>query len=250
MELHVTRVHTADRWPWLTWPRALTVLGVAIALLNMGLAWLVIFQAPKIAVGGNAGGRVPGAALFRAAGGSTTQKAATPEESSNAVMEVISESIRSDTFRAAREHHETVMILAFSFALLAIGFALFVMGVEGALKIVGERPDIGKIAIWLASPGLLCVVAAAAIIGGKLFFANFDTPGRATARGIEAEARAKEALIRAEADAKTQETFAKQQEAWAREREAEREADARIRIMEAEAALKQEQALRRSQSSR
>jgi hypothetical protein len=238
MTPHVTKAETPDRWPWVTWPRMLTVLGVGIALLNMGLAWLVIFQAPRAALGGDAGGRVPGAALFRAPG-SSRQGPATPDETGNAMMEMIGESIRSDTFRAAREHHETVVILAFSFALLAIGFALFVMGVEGTIKIVGQRQDLGKIAVWMASPGLLCVVAAASIIGAKVFFANFDTPGRATARGIEAEARAKEVLIRAEADAR-------QQDAWNREREA----DARIRIMEAEAAIKEQEALRRAQSGR
>ena len=173
------------------WAKLLTLLGVAIALLNMGLAWSLMFQGPSVAIVDDAGRRRSDAASGSGVARDST-RSATPEVSGTVVMEMRRESLKNATFDAARQHHEAILILAFSFALLAIGFSLFVMGVEGALDIAAQGEASLRVAGRMTSPGLACLLAAALLIGFKLFLADFDTPGRARARAIEAEGLAKQ----------------------------------------------------------
>lgn len=213
------------------WSRILIILGVIIACVNMSLAWVIMFRPPEI---------VPSGQIERTLPAESKQQPAADDFVS--MIELIA---RMSAPGSARTYHVTVLVLAFSFALLAIGFSLFVMGVEGALHVSGSSTEIGSVAVKMTSPGLACILTAAAIIGLTLFFgSDFETAEKARARGVEAEAKAKETLLRAEAAAKETllraEADAKRDEGYAKGREA----DAKIRLMEAEARIKEEEALR------
>jgi len=67
--------------------------------------------------------------------------------------------------RAAQNRHTiTVVALSVAFALVAIGFALFVMGAEGAFRFEGEVKDQGNLMVKATAPGLLCFVLAVIIV--------------------------------------------------------------------------------------
>ncbi|MEM7193300.1 MAG: hypothetical protein AAF402_00025 [Pseudomonadota bacterium] len=67
--------------------------------------------------------------------------------------------------RAAQNRHTiTVVALSVAFALVAIGFALFVMGAEGAFRLEGKVQDQGNLMVKATAPGLLCFVLAVIIV--------------------------------------------------------------------------------------
>lgn len=51
-----------------------------------------------------------------------------------------------------------------AFALSALGFALFLLGADGAFKVLAETPGKASVAITGAAPGLLCFVLAAWLV--------------------------------------------------------------------------------------
>jgi hypothetical protein len=70
-----------------------------------------------------------------------------------------------DDISDAQDHSITVVVLAFSFSALAIGFALFVMGAQGAFALGHEHKDLGSLVVKTTSPGLLIIVSAAILMG-------------------------------------------------------------------------------------
>jgi hypothetical protein len=58
-----------------------------------------------------------------------------------------------------------VVAMACAFGLLAIGFALFVMGIESAFDMNIQSQALGKVVISATAPGLACFVLVALIIG-------------------------------------------------------------------------------------
>ena len=67
--------------------------------------------------------------------------------------------------RAAQNRHTiTVVALSVAFALVAIGFALFVMGAEGAFRLEGSAGTQGNLMVKATAPGLLCFVLAVVIV--------------------------------------------------------------------------------------
>ena len=58
----------------------------------------------------------------------------------------------------------SVVVMSAAFALLAIGFALFVMGAEGAFKITGKISDGQNLVLKSTAPGLLCFILSALFI--------------------------------------------------------------------------------------
>ena len=128
------------------WSRMLVATGVAIACVNMSLAWTMMFQRPCE----NISTRIE----------KPTEEAKRPavaarrpplSDDANMIMERMFRTLEQNS---ARSHSVTILVLAFSFALLAIGFSLFVMGVEGALHFGVSADDLGSLAIKMASPGL------------------------------------------------------------------------------------------------
>jgi hypothetical protein len=61
-------------------------------------------------------------------------------------------------------HIITVVGMGAAFALVAVGFALFVMGAEGAFTLQGAIQDRGNLVIKSTAPGVLCFFLAAIIV--------------------------------------------------------------------------------------
>lgn len=61
-----------------------------------------------------------------------------------------------------------VIALAASFAMMAIGFALFIMGAEGAFKIAAKAPDGSNVVLKSTAPGLLCFLFATLLVWATL----------------------------------------------------------------------------------
>ena len=67
--------------------------------------------------------------------------------------------------RAAQNRHTiTVVSLSVAFALVAIGFALFVMGAEGAFRLEGKAGRESNLMVKATAPGLLCFVLATVVV--------------------------------------------------------------------------------------
>lgn len=78
----------------------------------------------------------------------------------------------------AIQNQQTLSVVAMSvaFALMAIGFALFVMGAEGAFLLQGDVPNRGNFVLKSTAPGLLCFLLSASLVWialtGRLSFSN------------------------------------------------------------------------------
>lgn len=72
----------------------------------------------------------------------------------------------ADTQARVIQSRQSVVVVAMSaaFALIAIGFALFVMGAEGAFKVQGQVADRGALVVKATAPGILCFVLATCVI--------------------------------------------------------------------------------------
>lgn len=62
-----------------------------------------------------------------------------------------------------------VVAMAGSFAMMAIGFALFVMGAEGAFQLEGQAPAGGNLVLKSTAPGILCFALAAIVLVFSLY---------------------------------------------------------------------------------
>lgn len=189
-EPKVPRVHTLSQ--------ALVVTGIVIAVANMALAWIMMFTRPTET-----------AILAQPA----PAAAAKPQEStpSNDFMsEMLRPAIRSGAMREVADTNVRTLTVSFAFALMAIGFSLFVMGIEGALSFRGEVPDIGRLVLTTASPGILCILLSAGMLALLLVLTQVtfgDTQEAARAEVIRAEAEAKVRLMEAETDARQRQNF-------------------------------------------
>ena len=65
---------------------------------------------------------------------------------------------------AQNRHTITVVSLSVAFSLVAIGFALFVMGAEGAFRLEGVASKEKNLMVKATAPGLLCFVLAAVVV--------------------------------------------------------------------------------------
>jgi hypothetical protein len=162
----------------------LVVTGIAIAVVNMALAWTIMFTRPL--------GPPITAPVAQTSVGAKSDGAA----------DVIGPMIRAAEAQQVGEQNILILCVAFAFAVLSIGFSLFVMGIEGALSVQGEVADFGRLVVRTASPGVLCIVLALAVILTLLVLTQV--------RFGDTQEAAKAELIRAEAQAKTEQTIALQ----------------------------------------
>jgi hypothetical protein len=134
----------------------LVLCGVAIAVLNMTIAWFVIVSSNRFVMTG----------LVTNDSVSVTSRALSmiTDAKPNQLM-IINQLIEADINHRLITNKQAIVIvsMAASFSLVAIGFALFVMGVEAAYTISGNNPT-GSIVIQASSPGLACFLFAAVII--------------------------------------------------------------------------------------
>lgn len=57
-----------------------------------------------------------------------------------------------------------VVAMAGAFAMMAIGFALFVMGAEGAFQLEGSAPSGGNLVLKSTAPGVICFALATLVL--------------------------------------------------------------------------------------
>ncbi len=132
------------------------VLAILVFVANMGAAWWItsestdVISQPLITEQATVASRVLDSAQYATA-------------NSHILLNRMLDS--ELMLRSAQNRHTiTVVSLSVAFALLAIGFALFVMGAEGAFEFTGEVEDKGNLLIKATAPGLLCFVLAMIIV--------------------------------------------------------------------------------------
>lgn len=175
--------------------QALVVTGIAIAVANMVLAWVMILTRPTDVVDANTHQQVA----------AVEGKAAQMDSTTAMTMEWMRPLVRSEQRRELVNSNILTLTVAFSFALMAIGFSLFVMGIDGALSFTTEVDKVGSLMLKTASPGVLCILLSALTLILLLWFTQVtfgDTQEAAKADVIRAEADARVRLIEAEAAAK------------------------------------------------
>jgi hypothetical protein len=71
-----------------------------------------------------------------------------------------------------------IVVFAAAFALISVGFSLFVIGADGAFRIAGTQPGGTKLVISGTAPGILCFLLAAGLVyGGITHRLKADLPG-------------------------------------------------------------------------
>jgi hypothetical protein len=178
-----------------TLSQALMITGIVIAVANMVLAWVMMFTRPSDVADANAHQQLPVA----------ESKSRQLDDGTAMTMEWMRPLVRSEQRRELVNSNILTLTVAFSFALMAIGFSLLVMGIDGALSINGEIKEVGRLVLKTASPGMLCILLSALTLILLLWFTQVtfgDTQEAAKADVIRAEADAKVRLIEAEASAK------------------------------------------------
>jgi hypothetical protein len=134
----------------------LVLCGVAIALLNMGIAWYVIWSSNAFVMTG---------LVTKDNVSATSQAVSMITDATSDQLIVLNKLVEADVNHRLIANKQALIIaaMAASFSLVAVGFALFVMGVEAAYTISGKNPT-GSIVFQASSPGLICFLFAALII--------------------------------------------------------------------------------------
>lgn len=213
------------------WSRGLTISGIVIAILNMSLAWTMMFSS---------GPSPPAASLVSAAESVLRSPAASTDRHGNAparpsarpysnageatASELIDKILRQSQRESEAEDRRTILLLGFCFALISIGFSLFVMGIEGAIGLKGQAGDFGSLVVKTGSPGLFCILLASVLVALSLAYKfNASSPASQPPDRV--------AILNAETEAKERTLDA---ETWAKERVIEADSQAKERLLEAE----------------
>jgi len=247
------------------WSKGLTITGIVIAVLNMMLAWTIMFSGPtRHHQIGSRSSESSQSMRDR----STVDPSTKEKQLKESIMppEIKPENLGyyqgllADLFEGLRyfsevEERSTTLILGFCFALISIGFSLFVMGIEGAISLKGDTKDFGSLLIKTSSPGLFCILLASILVCVSLVGSsenNEVAKVRADARAkqdiLQAEARTKQDVLQAEVRAKQDvlqaEARAKQDvlqaEAFSKEYTLRAEGFAKESVLRTEAQAKQD----------
>jgi len=200
----------------LRWSRGLTVSGIVIAVLNMVFAWVMMFSSAD-----GTPDRVAGRDALASTIDNPKAAASAPSklqyQDKGGINEMMDKFVEYARNESASENRRTTMLLGFCFALISIGFALFVMGIEGAIGMRGEAGDFGTLLVKTSSPGIFCILLASILVAISLASRSAQAPAttpdstkedilRTEAdtkeRVIQAETSAKESLIEAETSSK------------------------------------------------
>ncbi len=225
------------------WSRGLIVTGIAIASLNMALAWIMLFLGPTSQIGAHPTPSPPAPAIAQPSPEKPDAKRLAPNTPTR-VLNFADYANSSDSMMAKlfdfyhrvsqSQERQTTLLLGFCFALMSIGFSLFVMGIEGAADFKGDTKEFGSLAIKVSSPGILCIFFSSLLISlgiGGLSNTPSIEPAESKADEIRAEFEGKEQVLRAEAEVKEAHVRA---EADAKERLIDAETRAKKEIIEAE----------------
>lgn len=169
----------------------------------MAAAWYVVDRSIStgIALTSEGNGGEPAAA--RPPPSQSSETVASDELDTDTLARMVVEILAAKRDADMQERSVTIVALSCAFALLAIGFSLFVMGAEGAVMVGRESADFGRLMIMTTSPGLICILAAAFLIGVTVM-GNAEAP-------LDADTASRVALREAETDATVREAEAKAQ---------------------------------------
>lgn len=131
-------------------------LAIAIFLANMLCAWVLAVRGAEI-IAHPLVGDAPTA----------TSRAldAAPTATANGYT-LLNRVLDAELQVRAVQNRQTLAIVAMAaaFAMMALGFALFVMGAEGAFQFSGTSTGTGNVVLKASAPGILCFFLATAIL--------------------------------------------------------------------------------------
>jgi len=232
------------------WSRGLIVTGIIIAVLNMALAWSMMFLGPTPQRGDHAANppraqtslepaKAQSAPARPEPPGAATTRTQNPWDSSESPTLGLAKLMEMYQGMAQSQERQMTLLLGFCFALISIGFSLFVMGIEGAARFKGDAKEFGSLTVKVSSPGLFCIFLASMLVA--LSFAgssggNANEAAESKADVVRAESDGKEQLLRTEAQTKEEIIRA---EADAKERLIDADTRAKRELLEAEADAKE-----------
>jgi hypothetical protein len=213
------------------WSKGLIVTGIVIAVLNMVLAWFMMFVGPATSM--NPGSAAAHAGAAATGGDGDARHAPRPDagrfaqaDSGDASTVTLTKMFEFYQRDSQSRERQTTLLLGFCFALIAIGFSLFVMGIEGVADFKGDARAFGSLALKVGSPGIFCIFLAALLIALSL--------GRGEGSSVQPESKAD--AIRAEYEGKVQ---VLQAEAEAKQQILNAEAQSKRDVIDAETAAKE-----------
>lgn len=141
--------------------RPAVYLAIAVFLANMLCAWLLALRGAESIAHPLVGDRptATSRALDEA-----------PKASANGFT-LLNRVLDAELQVRAVQNRQTLSIVAMAaaFAMMALGFALFVMGAEGAFQFSGTTPGTGTLVLKASAPGIFCFFLATAILIAALF---------------------------------------------------------------------------------
>ena len=129
-------------------------LAVVLAALNLGAAWVDLSNANRnLSFGKNDVDMIASVARLGHTGSESDQV-------------LVVHTLNTIVHLKAITNHQALagLAIAAGTALLALGFALFLIGADGAFQMQYQGKDDGKIAFYATAPGLLCFALATVLI--------------------------------------------------------------------------------------
>lgn len=159
------------------------LLAIGVFLANMLGAWWVAFHSTALIARPLV---EPGSAIEQALG-----KLSTADDDTHFfLLRLLDTELMIRTIQ--NQQALNVVALAVAFALMAVGFALFVMGAEGAFQLEGRHPSAGNVVAKATAPGLLCFVLSAGVVLVALRMHVEIEPGAFQRPAAEATTQAQE----------------------------------------------------------
>lgn len=207
-------------------PRALIYVGLVIAAFNMVMVWVFIAASMLSARSHEAALNEISEEIYRA-------------HLFGSEIEVPKVLVDSFLRSSAWDSQWQLIIVAFSFSLIGIGFALLVMGIRGTLSISTDQAPGKLLMLSASSPGLICLLLA--MIPLCLYIYLQDKPIDPVAEGQAEVLRAKAELIEAQARAESEIKFAELQIIEAEAERARIQTEYELDLMRARADAKYDQ---------
>lgn len=131
---------------------------LVVFLLNMGGAWFIAVRAVDTVSAPLVGAEITATsrALDGVAAGTTTANGFT----------LLNRVVDADLQIRAVQNRQALAIvgMAAAFAMMAVGFALFVMGADGAFELAANSTAAGDVVLKSTAPGILCFLLATVML--------------------------------------------------------------------------------------
>ncbi len=140
------------------WPKALFVFGILIFLGNMAISWWLAIRANTF---------VSEPLVSDAGRDKTIAEAIKLVHGGDGNVHIFAQQLigLDTTLRAISNRHVILIVaMASAFSFVAIGFALFVMGIESAFTLSAGDEKHGSVILKASAPGLACFLFATIIV--------------------------------------------------------------------------------------